>query len=51
MVFGNENNSKFHYIENIVSGEINVVKHDRNNYLMTYAIAPKSQASFAMQTR
>ena len=50
-MFGGGNDGKFHYIEIIVSGEINVVEHDRSNYLMTYAIAPKSQASFAMQTR
>ena len=51
VVFGGGDNGNFHYIENLLTGEVNEVEDDGSNYLMTYSIAPKSQASFAGQTR
>ena len=51
VVFGGGDDGNFHYIENIITGEINAVEDDGSNYLMTYSIAPKAQASFAGQTR
>ena len=51
VVFCGGDDGNFHYIENIITGEINAVEDDGSNYLMTYAIAPKAQASFAGQTR
>ena len=51
VVFGGGDDGCFHYIENIITGEINAVEDDGSNYLMTYSIAPKAQASFAGQTR
>ena len=51
VVFGGGDDGNFHYIENIMTGEINAVEDDGSNYFMTYVIAPKAQASFAGQTR
>ena len=51
VVFGGGDDGCFHYIENIITGEINAVEDDGSNYFMTYSIAPKAQASFAGQTR
>ena len=50
VVFGGGDDGTFHYIENVLTGEVNAVEDDGSNYLMTYAIAPKAQASFAGQT-
>ena len=48
--FGGGEDGNFHYIENVLIGEVNAVGDDGHNYLMTYLIAPKAQASFAGQT-
>ena len=50
VVFGGGDDGNFHYIENVMTGEVNAVGDDGSNYFMTYAIAPKAQASFAGQT-
>ena len=50
VVFGGGDDGNFHFIENLLTGEVNAVEDDGHNYLMTYAIAPKAQASFAGQT-
>ena len=52
VVFGDGANGTEHYIENTMTGEINAVEDDGQNYFMTYFIAPKeSAASFAGPTR
>ena len=51
VVFGGGDDGNFHYIENVLTGEVNAVEDDGHNYLMTYVIAPKAQAGFAGQTQ
>ena len=52
VVFVDGANATEHYIENTMTGEINAVEDDGQNYFMTYFIAPKeSAASFAGPTR
>ena len=51
VVFGGGEAGNDHYIENVMTGEVNMVEDDGMNYLMTYYIAPRAQASFAGPTR
>ena len=52
VVFGDGANGTEHYIENTMTGEIDAVEDDGQNYFMTNFIAPKeSAASFAGPTR
>ena len=51
VVFGGGEGGNEHYIENVLTGEVNMVEDDGMNYLMTYYIAPRAQASFAGPTR
>ena len=51
VVFGGGEAGNEHYIENVVTGEVNMVEDDGMNYFMTYYIAPRAQASFAGPTR
>ena len=51
VVFGDGANGTEHYIQNVMTGEVNAVEDDGQNYLMTYLIAPKDvSASFAGPT-
>ena len=50
VVFGGGEDGNSHYIDNVLTGEVNAVEDDGHNYFMTYLIAPKAQASFAWQT-
>ena len=52
VVFGDGEGGNEHYIQNVLTGEVNAVEDDGQNYLMTYLIAPKarSAASFAGPT-
>ena len=51
VVFGDGEHGSEHYIQNVMTGEVNAVEDDCQNYLMTYYIAPRgSAASFAGPT-
>ena len=51
VVFGDGEYGSEHYIQNVMTGEVNAVEDDGQNYLMTYFIAPKgAPASFAGPT-
>ena len=51
VVFGDGEHGTEHYIQNVMTGEVNAVEDDGQNYLMTYFIAPKgAPASFAGPT-
>ena len=52
VVFGDGEGGNEHYIQNVLTGEVNAVEDDGQNYLMHYLIAPKarSAASFAGPT-
>ena len=52
VVFGDGEGGNEHYIQNVLTGEVNAVEDDAQNYLMTYLIAPRtrSAASFAGPT-
>ena len=52
VVFGDGEGGNEHYIQNVLTGEVNAVEDDGQNYLMHYLISPKarSAASFAGPT-
>ena len=51
VVFGDGEHGSEHYIQNVMTGEVNAVEDDSQNYFMTYLIAPKgASASFAGPT-
>ena len=51
VVFGDGEHGTEHYIQNVMTGEVNAVEDDGQNYFMTYFIAPKgAPASFAGPT-
>ena len=51
VVFGDGANGTEHYIQNVMTGKVNSVEDDGQNYFMTYFIAPKgAPASFAGPT-
>ena len=51
VIFGDGEYGTEHYIQNVMTGEVNAVEDDGQNYIMTYLIAPKgASASFAGPT-
>ena len=51
VVFGDGEHGIEHYIQNVMTGEVNAVEDDGQKYVMTYFIAPKgAPASFAGPT-